>query len=609
MSEVFLRFQVFTARAAEWLSTRPSLSAQFYDILHRFQRCPKNPRMAFMSLRRLLSDSPDLLAGMETLSAAFPHPSTLEPDFCDFMQTICERAQSPGIGLVVGEAISYHTEGFVGLPFLHHYLNLLLAGLDPDLQNQIHWAADEMALRIRISRIVPLTRDDCPRMCSLPISIDLSPMLSIPPQLQFLSMVNLIVPSKTNVTSIMKCLKLFGNQMISIEEAIEWIGHFDGSLKSFFQSMVLECEPASLSPSKLKSAADKQVKSKSQQLWAFGPTIIDILSTQSVGQRELGSEGRISIEVRDQRVDLIPSSILELQTRSFHQQLKFAAVQLQKQKPVEIKAEVQNAIYGGHGKFPSNKSATAVVLQRLFKVGRKALDAQFRYINSVMAQLAPNTTEWRTEYSRLLGPVFARRILNLSGLQGRFPEHIDLILDLFLRFVRRFASISPSFPAQFAAAFRNGLTYMGERSALSIYYFFAAAHLIEAAADVVKWQLIAQIPDLVFDVAAPLPVFGDEMVANVDIPLLAAVKMMKRVPSAVFVSEDVSVILNEPADQFFYEMAVENGAFTIVAAINPRVDFTSGPPPPQPEPEQEGVTDAEEETEKEEPDSSVNDES
>jgi hypothetical protein len=28
---------------------------------------------------------------------------------------------------------------------------------------------------------------------------------------------------------------------------------------------VLGCEPASLSPSKLKSAADKQVKSKSQQ--------------------------------------------------------------------------------------------------------------------------------------------------------------------------------------------------------------------------------------------------------------------------------------------------------------------------------------------------------
>jgi hypothetical protein len=106
MSEVFLRFQVFTAGAADWLSTRPSLSSQFYDVLHRLQRCPKHPRLVFMSLRRLLSDNPDLLSDMETLSSLFPHPSTLESDFCDFMQTICDRTMNPGLGLVIGEAIS-----------------------------------------------------------------------------------------------------------------------------------------------------------------------------------------------------------------------------------------------------------------------------------------------------------------------------------------------------------------------------------------------------------------------------------------------------------------------------------------------------------------------
>jgi hypothetical protein len=80
-------------------------------------------------------------------------------------------------------------------------------------------------------------------MFSLPLSIDLSPMLSIPPQLQFLLMVNLIVPSQTNVTSIMKCLKLFSTQMISIEEVIEWIGHFDATLKSFSGPWFLTASP------------------------------------------------------------------------------------------------------------------------------------------------------------------------------------------------------------------------------------------------------------------------------------------------------------------------------------------------------------------------------
>jgi hypothetical protein len=184
-------------------------------------------------------------------------------------------------------------------------------------------------------------------MFSLPLSIDLSAMLSIPPQLQFLSMVKLIMLSQTNVTSIMKCLKLFSSQMISIEEAIEWIGHFGATLKSFFRAMVLDCEPALLSPSKLKSTADKQVKSKNQQQWAFGSVIIDILSAQCVGQKGLGSQGCVSIEICEQKVEFIPASILELQTRSFHQQLKFAAAHLQKQKPVEIKTDVLNAIYGG----------------------------------------------------------------------------------------------------------------------------------------------------------------------------------------------------------------------------------------------------------------------
>jgi hypothetical protein len=264
---------------------------------------------------------------------------------------------------------------------------------------------------------------------------------------------------------------------------------------------------------------------------------------------------------------------------------------------------VLNATYGGQGKFPSSKIATAVVLQRLFKVGRKALDAQFRYISSVMA---PHSTKWRTEYARLLDLVFARRILNLSGLQSRFPEHNEQILEVFLRFFAKFASLNPSFPAQFAGAFRNGLRCIGEHAVLSIYYFFAAAHLIQAAADVVNWRLIAQIPDLVFDVAPALSVFGDEMVANVDMPLLAAVKMMKRVPSAVFVNEDVSVVVNELGDQFFYEMTVENKAFTIITAINPRVDFASGLLPPQTEPKQERPTDGEQETEKEVQESSEN---
>jgi hypothetical protein len=174
-------------------------------------------------------------------------------------------------------------EGLIGVPFLHHYLNHLLAGIDPSLQNQIHSAADGMALQIRVGRVVPLAREDFPRMFSLPLSIDLSPMLSIPPQLQFLLMVNLIVPSQTNVTSIMKCLKQFSTQMISIEEAIEWIGHFDATIKSFFRAMVLDCEPASLSLSKLKSAADKQIKSKSQQQWALTVKHVD---TGALSNRE-----------------------------------------------------------------------------------------------------------------------------------------------------------------------------------------------------------------------------------------------------------------------------------------------------------------------------------
>jgi hypothetical protein len=96
MSEVFLRFQVFTAGAADWVSTHPPLISQFYEILHQFQRCPKHPRLVFMSLRRLLSDNPDLLSEMETLSSLFPHPSRLGLDFCDFMQMICDRTMNPG---------------------------------------------------------------------------------------------------------------------------------------------------------------------------------------------------------------------------------------------------------------------------------------------------------------------------------------------------------------------------------------------------------------------------------------------------------------------------------------------------------------------------------
>ena len=575
MSEAYLAFSAFVEEVEEFLASDVHRRNEFRRILLRFRKCPKFPRAVFNALKDLIKDNEELGASMTKAAAQFPLPETLEDDFGYFMTEVGKLAKDEKLGMVVGETITYYTEGFVPIEFIHHYLDKLLTNLDEDTQCLIHWAADEMALRIKVSRVQQLPDNERDLFHSLPLGLDLRPILEVPKPLQFLSMINLIVPASTSVISLLKCLKLYSSGMITIEEASEWIGKFDELLQQHFVEMIMQHDPSCLSIGNLKATIDRQIKSKMLQVWAFGPVILEQLTVQSTQVVESNIDrSSIPIQLNEGRIGLVPASILELQARAFYEALKGTGKSLREFEPVFISNDVVGALYGRNRLPVNDPVAKGIVLNRAARVGGKVMDSLLRYYERVMSDYESDSVEWRTNYGFLLKNDFARQILVFHGLSLTIPDDslLDLTLEIAEAFLGHFKTIDATKVREIKSLFDGTYRYMSEHAALFVFYFVTVMHMIKASLkELDNETLLRQIPELVFSDPSPLAQLGHHFAANIDMPLLEMAKMLKRTKTEFLFTEDVVAVLLSSGDDFIYEAGAENGELHITAAINPTV--------------------------------------
>ena len=575
MSEAYLEFCTFVERLEEELKRNAEKCAEFHKILRRFRKCPKFPRAVFQSLRDLIEGNDDLARTMDEVAAKFPSPETLEDDFGYFMKEVGRLTGDEKLGFVVGETLSYYTEGFVPLDFIHHYLDKVLARFDEETQCLVHWAADEMAMRVKLSRIQKLPDNERDLFHSLPTQLDLGPIFEIPKPLQYLAMMNLIIPSSTSITSLLKCLKLYSSGMITMEEACEWVGKFDPLLCEHFVTMIMQHDPGSLSIGCLKTTIDRQIKSKSLQTWAFGPVILEQLAMHNAQVAESSTErSSITVQSNDGRIGLVPASILELQARAFYEALKGAGKSLRGFEPVFISSDVISALYG-RSRLPCVEPlAKGIILGRSAKVGGKVLDLLLRYYERVMSEYEPDSVEWRTNYGFLISNDFARQVLVFHGLSLEIPDDslLDLAIDICAHFLEHFKTLDATKIQNIKCLFDGNYHYMSEHAALFLFYFVTVMHMLKSSIKELDNEAdLKRIPDLVFAETSPLQCMGHHFVSNVDMPLLELAKMLKRTKTEFLFTPNLAELLTSCSDDFVYEAVATNGEFHLISAINPIV--------------------------------------
>lgn len=569
MTESYLHFVRFVGNVETFLASDDEKYARFHDILSQFQRCPKRPRAALESLRGVL-DGTDLVSEINAVLEAFPPEEDVEDRLCRFMDTVNQMDSSGKLGLLVGESLSYVTEGYVSLEFFHHYLDRLLASLAPELQNQVHWAADELILCAKVSRVDVPEDDERTVFHSIPVKFDVSPLMEVPGPLRLLTMINLIVPEQMNIVSAIKCIRLYAKGGVSVWQAAEWMGKFDPYLESYFRLIVMKHDPSSFSPKSLRSAIEKQIKVKKLQAWAFGTVILDQLSAHHPAPPvdTSSDRGNMAIWAHGDRIAAVPASIMELQMWKYHQELRNVTKCLRDRSPVVVSTAVLSALYGK--RFNANGPAQkGVIMDKIHAAGKCVFDTHLTYYRLIMAQHEPHSVEWRTNYSFIVSPKYVRLILCFTGMNVTMhKEAIALTSDICARFLGRFSAIRQDVMAEIGGLF-DSQKYMTEQSALIVFYFATIAHIIDTQMKISSTDVLRRIPDLMFDDEAPFSEFQGQLACNIDVPLLQFAKAVKRASTCPLFCDYADDILADPASLFVYQSTWNESELLLIASPNP----------------------------------------
>ena len=525
-------------------------------ILLKFKRSPNNPVGTLNDIKTLLSDNSDICNKIDDVIKLFSHNEEGEEEFdkdkislylSNFIKETNALTDNKNLGFVLSEVISYYSEELITLNFLHYYVSLLTSDLPEDVQHDLHSKIHYLAHEINLYKIKILQFHQVanPLIDSIPKDFDIEPNFSNPPQLQFLVMINLLVLNAENLSSIMKCLKMYGNNVISDMEAVQWIQYFDQFLGDFFMKIILNTEPASFLPENLKKLVDNSIPSESQRFWAIGEYFYEIIRASS----EIDEENNNNIQTSEQlnsEIDFeesyqgenqktfLPQSVLKMRASIFYKAIISSISSLKKIEKVNFPENIIKSLYGNYKVITDSPHSIGIVINRCNQIGEESVDNIVKLISKAMSEIDPLSNDWRIYYSTLLKPNFVTQMLVFQGFVVELNTNQNIISQtnqILKDFCRKFSKIHPEFLSFFSKCFEEGVHYCYIDTALCLYYYFSIVHSIFCSQNA-NSELILSIPDLVFSNPSPLNVFGSTPLSQIDIPLAnfakTAAKIVKR---------------------------------------------------------------------------------
>ncbi|KAK8887097.1 hypothetical protein M9Y10_038133 [Tritrichomonas musculus] len=582
---------------ANFLQNDQERFRKFTVLLNRFKRAPNNPELTLLQIKSLLSDNQEICEKIDSACKQFPSDENLLIHLSNFIFETNQISSNPKLGFIISEVISYYSEELIDISFLHYYVSLLISDLPIEVQKDIQAKIHYLAQEINIHRTKLFQSNKLPNLLinSLPVDYDMESYFAIPPHIQFLVMINLLIPSTENISSIIKCLKMYGNQVINDEEAIIWIGQFNSYISNFLSKIIINCEPSTFLPSKLIELIQFHIPSEQLRLWAFGESLLSLITESSEIENLNNSKSNDvpTDETHNKNNLFLPKSFLSLRTRVFLDAIESTAKMIQSQQAVKFPKNVVNAIYGKKQSkmITSSQFSTKIIYKRIKQLGGDFISKEIKVLSDAMLQVDPTNTEWRVNYSTLLKPEFVKKMLVFQGFEFKLNEMdqksdgnlmtdsiFTLLTSILKDFCDKFSKIQNNFMNDFLNCFNNGIHYCHLNTALCLYYFFSMYKSICISLETKGLSLsdnnefisnLKSLGELVFDIQAPLQPFEGTSLSQIDVPLMYFAKRAAKIKEKVVMSDDISIILADNSEIHFFEVNVQNGIIKLTPSINP----------------------------------------
>lgn len=583
---------------ANFLQSDQDRFRKFTILLNRFKRSPYNPELTLLQIKSLLSDNPELCNSIDSACSQFTGDDNLLIHFANFIYETNDISSDHKLGFLLSEVISYYSEELIDISFLHYYISLLIPDLPIDIQKDIHAKIHYLAQEIDIHRINLLLSNKLPTQLinSLPIDYDMESYFSIPLHIQFLVMTNLLISSPENLSSIVKCFKMYGSQVINDEEVIIWISQFNSYISDFLVKIITKSEQSTFLPSNLNTLIKKHIPSEQLRVWAIGETLLNFINeateSENMHNTKLVDEGNSLTETHSSSNLFLPQSFLSLRSSTFYEALKSSSKMIQSQQEVRFPKNVINSIYGKNIIFMRNSSpkSTSIILKRIKQLGRDFISKEFQLILEAMSSLDPMNSEWRINYITLLKPEFLKKFLVFQGFEFNINEQektsshnslnsniINLLKTILTKFCSKFKKLNNDFMIKFNKCLDDGIHYCNINTALCLYYFFSMHKLIQVSLETMEYSLsdenkfisdLNRLADLVFEETAPLQNFEGTSLSQIDVPLMLFAKRAAKIKEGVIMSDDISVILSNHDESHFFEINNKNGILKLTPSMN-----------------------------------------
>lgn len=604
MSTQFEQLNSLIPQIVKHLSTDQNKLRIFKNILLRFKRSPINPQQTFEQLKDILSDNPELQSQIDLICRNFPYEDNISTHFSNFiLETNGISKDNPKLGFILAELISYYSEEFITIQFLHYYSSFLISELPIDIQKVIHGKIHFLAQEINVHKTLILqdSQSQSQILHLLPDTFDINPLFSIPPHIQFLTMAHFLLPSKEDLFSIIKCLKMYGNFILNDQEAIEWINHFNEFLGDFLKEILVKYDPSSFLPLNLKSMIELHIPSEELRIWSVGKTILSFLDntyTAEITTANFAQKHEENVEFHSSCNLFLPQSFLSLRHEAFYDAINKSIKNIQNHQEMTYSHTIIEAIYGKHHSVHMARphkpfqDKDGIFYKRCKQLGGDFLDKEIKLRTNAMEQFDVTNNEWRIHYFSLLEPHFIEKMLVFQGTKFQFRKEdgeiimnrkiLEILNPILCEFTSKFEKLDKNLMEKFLKGLEEGIHYCRNSAALCLYYYFIMCHSIQTSLSLNKISLdsdkqkdskflsnLKGITSLVMQSSFPFEPFGNTPLAHFDLPLLHFVKLAAKIRTPFIFSDDISDVLNDSKELHFFEINSTPESITIIASANP----------------------------------------
>ena len=414
----------------------------------------------------------------------------------------------------------------------------------------------------------------------LPTEFYVSRIRSIPEELQFLALCGFLIDDSERIKSLVKCLKLYGSQVITAKAATEWMTSINEYIGKVFIEVACSCEPFVLHPGTVMETTSKFF-SNSQVNWVFGEKLnIEISQSQPLKFvspiESVRFRGQVDMEEKE-HTSAAPQ-IAEMKCNQFYLNIKNTSKALQGNTKCTPIPAIVSALYGENvPPTPSNEKKerlAGAIIDHCFFYGKESELVYDEYVERQESLTQPTKPFWRALYKSFISKSTVMRRLVLTGMPKKpsdvcFKKALAVIKEIADQ-VDGIKEAHDALMSFISTSVKGKPRYCCATAACATFYIFELARMIEKSGVDVQPNELASV---VLKEEPPYREYGENNLCNADIPVkhvMGCIGTLKGKPVAQIYGKDIFTLLSS-GEHFVFAAESKNENIKIRPIINPSV--------------------------------------